>query len=157
MFFYENILKYFNDFRNQNFWVLWQKLTQTMEMKQNQTFFYRTYSNLTPYLFFIKNYKSIWMTFKIEISQFYDYLTPYLFSSKMLKYLNDLQNRNFSVLWPKWAHTMEMKRNQTFFHGTYSNLTLVFIGCKILKYFSDFYNWHFSISLKKWVQSSKVK
>ena len=85
MFFYENILKYFNDFRNQNFWVLWQKLTQTMEMKQNQTFFYRTYSNLTPYLFFIKNCKSIWMTFKIEISQFYDYLTPYLFFIKNVK------------------------------------------------------------------------
>ena len=39
--------------------------------------------------------------------------------------------------------------NQTFFHGTYSNLTLFFIGHKILKYFNDFYNWHFSISLQK--------
>ena len=29
---------------------------------------------------------------------------------------------------------MELKQNQTFFRGTYSNLTLFFIGRKILKY-----------------------
>ena len=34
----------------------------------------------------------------------------------------------------------EMKQNQTFFHETYSNLTLFFIGRKKLKYFNDFYN-----------------
>ena len=28
---------------------------------------------------------------------------------------------------------MVLKQNQTFFRGTYSNLTLFFIGCKILK------------------------
>ena len=37
---------------------------------------------------------------------------------------------------------MEMEENQTFFHGTYSNLTSCSIGCKILKYFSDVCNWH---------------
>ena len=45
--------------------------------------------------------------------------------------------------------TMEMKQNQTFFHGTYLNLTSFFIGRKILKYLNDFYNKHFSISLQK--------
>ena len=43
---------------------------------------------------------------------------------------------------------MEMKQNQTFVHGTYSNLTSFFIGCKVLKYFNDFYDWHFSFSLQ---------
>ena len=51
---------------------------------------------------------------------------------------------------------MEMKQNQTFFHGTYSNLALFFIGCKILKHFNDFYNWLFSISFQKWPQTIKV-
>ena len=53
--------------------------------------------------------------------------------------------------------TMEMKQNQTFFHGTYLNLTSFFIGRKILKYLNDFYNKHFSISLQKRAQISKVK
>ena len=58
---------------------------------------------------------------------------------------------------------MEIEQNQTFLHGTYSNLTLFFIGCKILKYFSDFYNWHFSlqihfsVSFQKWPETGKVK
>ena len=39
-----------------------------------------------------------------------------------------------------------LKKNQTFFCGTYSNLKLFFIGCKTLKHFSDFYNWDLSIS-----------
>ena len=47
----------------------------------------------------------------------------HFFYQKTLKYSNDLQNRNFSVLWLKWIQTMEMKQNQTFFHGTYLNLT----------------------------------
>ena len=44
---------------------------------------------------------------------------------------------------------MRIKQNQTFFHGTYLNLTLFFIGRNILKYLSDFDNWRFSISLQK--------
>ena len=44
---------------------------------------------------------------------------------------------------------MEMKQNQTFFHGTYSNLTLFFIGRKMLKHLNDFYHRPFSISLQK--------
>ena len=42
-----------------------------MEMKQNQTFFHGTYSELTSFLF-DKKYSSISMSFKIKISQFYD-------------------------------------------------------------------------------------
>ena len=124
-----SILKYFNDFQNQNFSILWLKRSQTIGKKQNQTSFHETYLNLTAYLFF------------------YQYI---------LKHFNDFQNREFSVLWLKWTETMGMKQNQTFSNGTYSNLMLFFIGRKILKYFNDFYNWHFSVSLKKWAQSSKV-
>ena len=52
---------------------------------------------------------------------------------------------------------MEIEQNETFFHGTYSNLTLFFIGWKILKYFNEFYNWHLSVLWQKWEQISKVK
>ena len=34
--FYQRILKYFSDFQNGNFSVLWLNWTQTMEMKQNE-------------------------------------------------------------------------------------------------------------------------
>ena len=137
-------------------------------MKQNQTFFHGTYSNLPSY-FFIKKQCFI-----------------------------DFQNQTFSVLWLKWTQTMELKQNQTFFHwaylnlmsffyqkisvfqslskpnflsfiakvnpsnenetksdifhGTYSNLKYFFIGCKILKYLNDFFYWHLSISLQNWAQ-----
>ena len=37
--------------------------------------------------------------------------------------INDFQNRNFSVSLLKCTHAMEMKQNQTFDHGIYSNLT----------------------------------
>ena len=42
----------------------------------------------------------------------------HFFYQKKVKYFNDLQNWNFSVLWLKWTQTMEMKQNQTFFHGS---------------------------------------
>ena len=67
IFFYQNILKYFNDFQNQNVSILWLKWTQKIKTKQNQTFFHGTYSNLTPYIFFIKIFWSISMTFKIKM------------------------------------------------------------------------------------------
>ena len=95
-FFYRNILKYFNDFQLLNFSVLLLKLTQTIKMKENQTFFHVTYSNLTTYLF----------------------------SSKNIKVFEWLLNRTFWVLWLKWTQTMEMKQSQTFFHSTFLNLTL---------------------------------
>ena len=47
------------------------KLSSNKEPEPNQTLFDKTYSNLTS--FFIKKYfSSISMTFKIEISQFYN-------------------------------------------------------------------------------------
>ena len=52
---YQKILKYFHDLPNQNFSVLWLKWTQIMKIKQNQTFFDGTYSNLKSYLFYQKN------------------------------------------------------------------------------------------------------
>ena len=51
---------------------------------------------------------------------------------------------------------MEMKQNQTFFHGTYLNLISFLIDPKILKYFNDFHNWQLAISLQKWAQT-KIK
>ena len=44
---------------------------------------------------------------------------------------------------------MEMKQNETFFYGTYSNLTSFFTSHKILKYFNDLYNWYLAILLQK--------
>ena len=46
------------------------KVTQTIEMKQNQTFFHGTYSNLTSFFIGYKIRKTISMTFIIGISQF---------------------------------------------------------------------------------------
>ena len=59
------------------------------------------------------------------------------FYQKILKYFNDCQKRNFSVLLLQLNQTMEMKQDQIFFHGTYSNISVTFtIGifqfhCKI--------------------------
>ena len=47
---------------------------------------------------------------------------------KLLKYFNDFQNRNFSVLWLKWTQTMGLKQNQTFSVGDIQ---------VILKYFKE--------------------
>ena len=71
------MLKYFNDFLNQNFPVLWLKWIQTMEIKQNQTLFHRTYSNLTSF--------------------FTD--------GKLLKYFSDFHNWHLSVPSQKWAQS----------------------------------------------------
>ena len=118
------MLKCFNDFQNRNFSVLWLKWIQTMGMKQNQTFFHGTYSNLAPYLFY----------------------------QNILKYFNDFQNCNFSVLWLKWTQAMEMKQNQTFFLSTYSSLTKYLFYQNVLKCLNDFQNWHFSVLWLKWTQ-----
>ena len=70
IFFYQNILKYFNDFQNRNFSVLWLKWTQTNEMKQNQTFFHGTYSDLTTNLFSLKNIKVFQWLSKLKFLSF---------------------------------------------------------------------------------------
>ena len=63
----------------------------------------------------------------------------------------------FYLYWLQWTQRMEMEQNQTYFHGTYSNLTSFLIGHKILKYFNRFYSWHLFIWLQNWAQPSKVK
>ena len=73
-----------------------------------------------------------------------------------VRYSNDFQNQNFSVLWLQWSQTMEIKQNQTYFHGAFSSLTSFFIAHKILKYFSGFYSWHLFILLQKWAQTVKL-
>ena len=130
-FFYQKVLKYFSDFQNRNFSVLWLKWTQAIEMKQNQTFFHGTYSNLT--------------------------LTSYLFLLKKLKYLNDFKKQNLLVLWStvKPNNGNGPKSNICSCDIFKSNIT--FHWHKILKYFNDFFNWHVSISLQKWAQTSKRK
>ena len=65
--------KYLSDFQNRNFSFLRLKWTQIMEIIPNQTFFHGTYSNLTPYIFFIKKHWSNSMTSRIKIFQFYDW------------------------------------------------------------------------------------
>ena len=124
-FFYQNILKSFNDFQNQHFSILWLKWAQTMEMKQNEIFFHEIYSNLSSYI--------------------------YIYMTSDWKSFNGFQNWHFSVLWLKWTQTVGMKQNQTFFHWTYSNQIFFITGWKILKYFNDL---DLSISLQKWVETS---
>ena len=96
------------------------------------------------------------MTFKIEVSQFYEKSDSkkwkwnkiiyffmghiqiwhhIIFYQKILKYFNDFQNRNFSVLCLEWTQPIEMKQNQTFSHGTYSNVTPYLSLSKNIKIF----------------------
>ena len=99
---------------------------------------------------------------KWSLNQIIHYLTGHNqiwhhFCIKKLKYLNELQNRNFSVLWLKWIQTMEMKENKKFFHGTYSNLTPHLFQRKILKYFNDFQNRNLSVLWLKLTQTMEMK
>ena len=129
-FFYQKILKYFSDFQNRNFSVLWLKWTQAIEMKQNQTFFHGTYSNLTltSYLFLSKNIK----------------VSKWLWEAKSIGFVATVKPNNGN----------ETKSNICLCNIFKSNIT--FHWHKTLKYFNDF-NWHVSISLQKWAQTSKRK
>ena len=64
------------------------------------------------------------MEIKQNQTSFHGSFSRHLFYQKILKYFNDVQNRNLSILWLKWTQTIEMKQNQTFFQGTDSNLAL---------------------------------
>ena len=68
--------KYFNDFQNRNFWVLWLNWIQTMEKKQNQTFFHGAYSNLTSYTFLLKNIKVLQWFSKSKFLSFITEVNP---------------------------------------------------------------------------------
>ena len=52
----KKVSKYFNDFQNHNFYVLGLKWTETIEMKQNYTFFNRAYLTIFPNPFQIWQY-----------------------------------------------------------------------------------------------------
>ena len=90
--------------------------------------------------FLIKKIWSISMTFKMKFVSFRNetksYIFPWdIFKCDTISFLLLLcfnSKWNFSILWLKWTEAMEMKHNQTFFHGTYWNLTQIFISRKIL-------------------------
>ena len=123
------ILKYSSDFKNLNFSVLRLKWTETMEMKQNQTFFHWRYLSLTQYLFY----------------------------QKILKYFNDFQILNFLFLWLKFTQTKEKSQTQAIFHEAYSNLTQYFFYQKLLKYFNDIQTWNFPVLWLNWTQAVETK
>ena len=166
------ILSYFNKVWNSYCSTCYQNWAKTAKLKPNQTRFDGTCSNLTSF-FLSKNIndfqnRNFWILinepkqwisnkirhFPIGHIQLWRHI---FFYKKIISYSNDFQNRNFSVLWPKWTQAMEMKQNQKFFHGTYSNLTSFCIRRKILKYLNDFYDWHLSVSLQNLTKTGKVK
>ena len=81
--FYQNILKYFNDFQNRNFWILW--------LKVNPDNGNETKSGIFPM-----------HIFKSDII---------FIGCKILKYFNDFYNWNwhFSISLQKWAWSRETK------------------------------------------------
>ena len=139
----KKILKYFNDFQSQNFSVLQWKRTQTMEMKHYQTFFHKTYSNLTPNLSLSKIIKKFQWLSKLKFLSFLTKVNPNneneteacnfswdifksnaLFLSKHMKVFQWHSKSNFfSFMTKVKTSKMQMKQNQTFCHRTYSNLT----------------------------------
>ena len=119
----------------------------------NQTFFERTYSNLTSFSF-SKNIKVLqwllkskclflmtkvnpnngnetksenflWSLFKFDVI--------FSLTKKTLEYFNYFQSLKWK--WNKIRHFSNI-----FKYFSHSNLTLFFIVCKILEYFSEFFN-----------------
>ena len=63
-------LKYFNDFPNQNFSVLWLKWTQVIEIKQNRTFLWDKFKfHIWHHFSLVAKYQMISMNFIIGIFQ----------------------------------------------------------------------------------------
>ena len=81
VFFNKKKLKYFHDFQNQSFSVLWLMWTQTLEMKQKETFFHGTNSNLTSFFF----------------------------NCKILKQFNYFHKWHYSVSLQKWVKASKLK------------------------------------------------
>ena len=69
-------VKYLNYFQNRNFLALWLKQTQTVEMKQNQTFAHRTYSNLTSYILLSEKNKVFKWLLKSKFLSFMNEVNP---------------------------------------------------------------------------------
>ena len=82
----QKTIKYFNDFPNQIFSVLWLKWTKTMQMKQNQRFFHGFYDVI---YFLSKNAKLFQWLSK---SQFLSFITKVDLNSR-----NETKSDN--VLW----------------------------------------------------------
>ena len=72
--YFKKKLKYFSDFKNQNYSVLWLKWTQTIKSEQNQTFFHGEYSSMTSYIFLSKNIKVSQWLWK---SKFFSFMTEW--------------------------------------------------------------------------------
>ena len=129
IFFYQKTSKYFNDFQNWSFSVLWLKRIQTMELEQNQTFFHGTYSNLMSYLFLLKTIKKL----------------QWLEKSNFLSFMTKMNPNNGN------------ETKSDIFHWYIFKSEIIFVGWKILKYFNDFYKEHLLSSLQNWAQLSKMK
>ena len=70
-------IKVFQWLSKSEFYSFMTKVNPNNGNETNQTFSLETYSNLTSYLFYEKMFKYfISLTFKIKISQFYDYRIP---------------------------------------------------------------------------------
>ena len=79
------------------------------------------------------------------------------FNQRILKYSNDFQNRNFSVLWLKWTQTMEMKFLHGIFPwGTFKPDMIYLFSKKMLKYFNNFQNQNFSVFWLQWTEKSGI-
>ena len=74
--FFDQLLKYFHDFQDQNFSVLWLRWTQTMETKQNQTLFHGKYSNMTSCLFYQRTLKYFNVFSKSKFLSFMTKMNP---------------------------------------------------------------------------------
>ena len=127
-FFYQKELKYFNDFQNRNFSVVWLKWTKPWKWNKISHFLMGHIQSHVIY-FLSKNIK----------------LFQWLLKSKFLSCMTKVNLNNGNVT------------KSDIFDETYSNLTSFFIDRKILKYFNDVHNWHLSTSSQKWAQPNKVK
>ena len=130
------------------------KWTKTMEMKQNQTFFHGTYSNLTSYVFLSKNVKVFqWL---LE-SKFLSFITKVnsnnenetksdifswdIFKSDIIfhwsqKYFNDFLIASFNFIAKlKTNNYRPIKLN-----STCVNLIVFFLIYRVEHYLEDFWN-----------------
>ena len=128
-----------------------------MEMKQNQTFFHETYSNLTPYFSLSKNIeifqwlsKSKFLSLMTKVNQNYgnetksDIFQRYVFKSDVV-FLFPLNTKIF--LWLLWLALFDLivkvnaiKKGEIKSHGTCGNLTVFFLFYKVVHYLNDFWN-----------------
>ena len=83
---YQKILYYINDFQNRNFPVLWLKWTQTMKVKQNQTFFHGIYLSSVEH---IQTWRNSFLSKCIKVFQ-------WLLKSKFLSFITKVNPNNWN-------------------------------------------------------------